>query len=376
MIKLFKNVQVYSPDDLGTKDILVIGDKISSIADTIEPSEMMQIIDATGLIVTPGLIDQHVHIIGGGGEGGFTTRVPEVQLSEITRNGITTVVGLLGTDVYTRSIENLLAKTKALNEEGISAYCLTGGYKFPSVTLTDSIEKDIVFISEIIGLKLAISDHRGSSITYDELKRTATKVRLASMMSNKQGYIHLHIGKDPSGLDIIFKLLNEMSLPVSLFRPTHVHKIYEDAIKFANLGGIIDFTADITTERLNQLAEAISSVPKGNVTLSSDSNGSLPQWNDKKEVIGMDVSRSKTLLETIKELIKMNVKPSDVIALCTENVAKSIGLYPRKGTISINSDADLTFFDHDFNVKHVVAKGSFLIKDNKYIVKGTFERGL
>ena len=218
MIKLFKNVQVYSPDDLGTKDILVIGDKISSIADTIESSEMMQIIDATGLIVTPGLIDQHVHISGGGGEGGFTTRVPEVQLSEITRNGITTVVGLLGTDVYTRSIENLLAKTKALNEEGISAYCLTGGYKFPSVTLTDSIEKDIAFISEIIGLKLAISDHRGSSITYDELKRTATKVRLASMMSNKQGYIHLHIGRDPSGLDMIFKLLNELSLPISLFR--------------------------------------------------------------------------------------------------------------------------------------------------------------
>src|SRR5690606_3180786 len=101
----------------------------------------------------PGLIDNHVHITGGGGEGSFKTRVPEITLSKLIEAGITTVVGLLGTDATTRSVENLVAKAKALKEEGVSVYVHTGSYEFPSVTLTGQIKKDIVFIEEIIGAK-------------------------------------------------------------------------------------------------------------------------------------------------------------------------------------------------------------------------------
>lgn len=45
----------------------------------------------------------HVHITGGGGEAGPASRCPEAQLSKLISAGITTVVGVTGTDSVTRS---------------------------------------------------------------------------------------------------------------------------------------------------------------------------------------------------------------------------------------------------------------------------------
>ncbi len=375
MIKLIKNIKVYAPEYIGIKDILIADGIICKIEEKIDGCDYAEITDGSNLIATPGFIDQHIHITGGGGEGGFHSRVPEIQLTDLTSAGITTVVGLLGTDVYTRNIENLLSKAKSLNEEGITAYCLTGGYKYPSVTLTDSVEKDLVFINEIIGLKLAISDHRSSQITYDELKRLASQVRLASMISNKNGYIHLHLGRDQESINMIFKLLESTSLPINMFRPTHVNKIFDDAVKFANLGGMIDFTVNLKESSIRQLIRALDLCPIHNITISSDGNGSLPEWNENKELIGMKVSSTQNILKLVQELVNIEaLDVADVLSLCTKNVAKSIGMYPKKGTLQPYSDADLNMFDKDFSLVHVMAKGQWMIKDNTIQKYGIFER--
>ena len=134
---LIKNANIYAPEYLGKKDILVCGEKIEYMADAIDvPNVPCKVIDAEGKRLIPGLIDQHVHITGGGGEGSFHTRAPEMQMSEMIENGLTTVVGLLGTDGITRSVENVYAKAMALYEEGVSAYILTGAYDYPSPTIT------------------------------------------------------------------------------------------------------------------------------------------------------------------------------------------------------------------------------------------------
>lgn len=112
---LIKNAKVYAPEYVGKKDLLVCGGKIECIEDKIEDFPIAcEVIDAEERILTPGFIDQHVHVTGGGGEGSFHTRTPELQLSELVKGGITTVVGLLGTDGLTRSVENLYAKVQAL----------------------------------------------------------------------------------------------------------------------------------------------------------------------------------------------------------------------------------------------------------------------
>ena len=181
---LVKNAEIYAPEYLGKKDLLICGGKIECIQDSIgELPVECEILDAEGKILTPGFLDQHVHITGGGGEGSFHTRTPELQMSELVENGITTVVGLLGTDGITRSVDNLYAKTRVLCEEGVSAYMLTGAYGYPSPTITGETDRDIVFVNEILGVKLAISDHRAPNVTGDQLVQIASKARVAGMLS-------------------------------------------------------------------------------------------------------------------------------------------------------------------------------------------------
>ena len=175
---LIKNAKVYAPEYVGKKDLLVCGGKIECMEDKIEDFPIAcEVIDAEERILTPGFIDQHVHVTGGGGEGSFHTRTPELQLSELVKGGITTVVGLLGTDGLTRSVENLYAKVQALCEEGVSAYMLTGAYGYPSPTITGEVDRDIMFVEKVLGVKLAISDHRAPNVTESELIQNGRYVK-------------------------------------------------------------------------------------------------------------------------------------------------------------------------------------------------------
>ena len=134
---------MYAPQYLGKKDILIVDQKIGFVKDHIEiPNNFVDIniIDANDKLVVPGFIDAHVHITGGGGEGSYRTRTPEIQLSQITLAGITTVIGVIGTDGTTRTMTNLIAKARRLEEEGITCYIQTGSYQVPLKTLTGKIE--------------------------------------------------------------------------------------------------------------------------------------------------------------------------------------------------------------------------------------------
>lgn len=163
---LIKNADVYAPEHMGKKDILICGEHIEVMADRIEnlPGPC-KTLEADGMCLIPGLMDQHVHVTGGGGEGSFHTRTPEVELSELIRGGVTTVLGLLGTDGMTRSVENLYAKTAALLEEGVTAYMLTGAYGNPGPTITGEPDRDMVFIREVLGLTKPLNPKSPSANT-------------------------------------------------------------------------------------------------------------------------------------------------------------------------------------------------------------------
>lgn len=383
---LIKNANVYAPEPLGIQNLLIANKQIIHISrDELNlPKELnSEIFDAKGQKVIPGFIDGHVHVTGGGGESGASSKIPPVPLSQFTRHGATTVVGVLGTDDITRTTSSLVTKTKGLNEEGLTAYCHCGGYHVPPTTLTGSVRSDIVHISEIIGVgEIAISDHRSSQPTLEEILKIASEAHVAGLMTGKAGILHIHMGDGQRKFDLIRNAIKESEIPARVFNPTHCNRnpdLFEDALDLVKLGCFIDLTAfpecedDIAIPAHEAIITYIKKgCPLEQLTISSDGGGCLPIVNDKGDVIKMDMGTSSTLIHTLKKLLQANQKLEDVLPIFTSNVANLLKL-STKGQIKVGHDADLIFLDDQNDINHVMGLGKWHLRDKTVQVFGTFE---
>lgn len=382
MFVLIKNIDVYAPKSIGINDILICGNKIIEIGKNLNYSfKNIKKIDGSGKKATPSFIDQHIHVLGGGGEGGYRTRVPEVNLSELLRGGVTTLVGLLGTDCITRNVESLIAKTKALKEYGLTAYCLTGGYEYPSPTVTGCVKKDIVMIEEIIGIKLALSDHRSSSVTINELEKMALSARVGGMLSGKAGYLKLHMGNADAGLDLVFDILKKGEIPTQIFRPTHVgrkEKLFYQSIEFNKMGGYIDITASDDGNILT-VVELFKILNKENVlldkvTLSSDGNGSWSTYDSFGNMTDIGAASSDGIYKQIKKLVENNIYSlEDALPFGTSNVAHALGISSVKGYIKENYSPDILILDGKLEIDTVISNGNVLMENKEILTKVFFE---
>ncbi|CAD7288688.1 beta-aspartyl-peptidase [Campylobacter suis] len=377
---LLKNANLYTPKHIGKSDVLVGGGKILAIDKELNLNIAdLKTYDLCGKVLTPGLIDMHVHITGGGGEAGYHSRTPEIKLSEIVKYGTTTLVGTLGTDGCTRSLENLYSKAKALEFEGISTFIHTGSYATPSVTFTQNITKDLVLIDKVIGVKIALSDNRSSYPSDDELIKILTQVRIGGTISKKGGVMHIHMGGLESKLDAVFRILKHTQFPVQYFSPTHCARtkdLFDEALKFQKMGGFIDITTG--GSKFAPLHEVIAyglenGLNLDMISMSSDGNGSVPKFNDKGELVGYGCASCKSNLDTLQNIVKDKVLDiSKAISLMTCNPAKFLNLN-FKGEIKVGYDADFAVFDENLNLYDVIAKGEFCVKDQDVVKKGFFE---
>lgn len=378
---LIKQAAVYAPEYLGIKDVLVCGEKIEAIEDHIEPNmPNCRVIDAAGKKLVPGFIDPHVHVTGGGGEGSFHTQVPAVSLAELLGGGVTTVVGLLGTDGITRNVENLLARVKALKEEGISAYACTGSYGFPSITITGDVRKDIVFLDEVIGVKLALSDHRAPNVTVDELIRLGSDARVSGMLSGKCGIVVLHMGDDPHALEPVREALRRTSIPAKIFHPTHVNRreeLLNEAFDFAKEGGYIDLTCGMKNP--GDPAECVmlakkQGVPLDHVTISSDGMGSWSTYDEAGNLLKIGYAAVDAIHKEFKKLVQeFNMPVEEAVTFITSNTAKSLEIYPKKGCVKPGADGDMVLLDDDLAVDTVIARGAVMVENGQVLRKGTYE---
>jgi beta-aspartyl-dipeptidase (metallo-type) len=341
-------------------------------------------IDLAGARVTPGLIDAHVHLTGGGGESGPASRVPPLALSTLARAGVTTAIGVLGTDGTTRSVASLVASTLGLRDEGLSAWCWTGSYEVPPITLTGSIRSDIVFVDPILGVgEVAISDHRSSQPTFEEIARLAADCHVAGMMSGKAGVLHLHLGDGPRGLSLLRRALDETELPPSTFYPTHVNRkarLFEEAVALARRGVPVDVTAFPVEEGEDALsapaaiaAYLASGAPSELLTCSSDGGGCLPTFDAQGRLTRMDVGRPDALTDTLAELLAQGHALESVLPVFTSNVAGVLRL-GTKGGLEPGRDADLVVLDERGRPRDVMARGRFLVRHGAPVAHGTFER--
>lgn len=367
MIQLIQHVKTYRNGTWRDTDILIAGRQIAAIDDRIDAVVPgLSVVEGHGMTAVPGYIDRHVHITGGGGEGGFSNEVSPLRAEAAIAAGVTTLVGVLGTDGTTRSVESLMAKAMALEEEGITAYFLTGSYDYPSPTITGSVKKDILLLKNCIGAKIAIADHRASCIQDWELARLAADTWQAGILKGHPAFVHLHVGTGKNGLAPLFRLLDTTDFPVSVFHPTHMGNQMEDACRFAGLGGWVDFTVDADPHRsAAQMVFALRKCRKERVTFSTDSNGSLPRWNQDKEIIGLAAGQIGSLHATVRAMVQeMDVPLEQAILPCTYNAAKALNL-PKKGILTVGGDGDILLLDGRLNIQSVFARGKACFLDGK-----------
>lgn len=372
---LIKNANIVGE---GLKNILVASDKIEKIFEGDCNYPVDEVYDAEGKILIPGLIDQHIHITGGGGEGGFNTRVPEIGLSKLIEAGITTVVGLLGTDSETRSVENLVAKSLALTKEGIKTYSLTGSYAYPSPTITGSVKTDIVFVDQLIGVKIAANDHRDSCLDYKELQRIGAEARVAGMISDKSGHVTIHMGGGKFYFDQINDALEHSNLPITIFRPTHVNrdkKLYEEALNFAERGGYIDLTSGMNKymadSKAYQLAKERNVLDR--ITFSSDGFGSWSNYDEEGNLVEIGYSPVNTGMKAIREIVQSGESLEEAIKPFTSNVAKVLKLDKEVGFVKEGYIANLVLLNEDLEIETVISQGQFMMKNGERLRKGTYE---
>ena len=386
LLQLITNADVYAPEALGVRHLLVGGGRILWLGDdlpSLDAALGAETWDAGGRRVVPGFVDCHAHTTGGGGEAGYASRVPAPPLGLFTRAGVTSVVGLLGTDDTTRDTGQLLAATRALRAEGLSAWCYTGGYRVPPVTFTGDVRRDIVNLEPVIGIgEIAISDHRSSQPTLDEVLRLASDAHVAGLMTGKAGVLHLHLGDGPRGLELVREALMRSELPARVFHPTHCNRrrsLFDEALALADAGCTIDLTAFPVGhgEDAWSAADGVeryldSGAPAEHLTVSSDGGGCLPHFDERGEIVRMDIGAPSSLADTLAALLRRGVPMARALPPFTSNPAALLRLHG-KGRIVAGADADLVVLDDGGGIDGVMARGVWHRRDGEQAITGGFE---
>ena len=380
---LLRNADVYAPEPLGLQHLLIAGERIVWMGpeDPGLPTALAQVTNLEGQRLVPGFVDCHAHLTGGGGESGYASRVPPMVLSAFTTAGVTTAVGLLGTDDLIHTPGELVSTARGLRELGLTTWCWTGGYHLPPATITGSVRGDIVHVDLILGVgEVAISDHRSSQPTLDDLLRLAAEAHVAGMMTNKAGVVHLHLGDGERGLDLVRRALATAEIPARVFHPTHVNRrkpLQDEAFALVKEGCTIDVTASDEADETSAADTLVqyldAGLPIDRITMSSDGGGCLPLAHDEAgRITKLGIGSPQGLPSTLRALLDGGVPLETALRPMTASPAALLRL-PRVGRVAVDCQADLVVLDEDHRIRDVWARGQQMVKNGAAIVRGTFE---
>ncbi len=388
---LAKDGELFAPEPRGKADLLTIGREIALVGAVDEGAAAAlslapEVLDAAGCWVVPGFVDQHVHINGAGGEGGPRFRTAPLQLPDFIRAGVTTVAGLLGNDGVCRSLRDLYMKTRALDDEGITAFMYTGSYQLPGPTLTGGVIDDLCLIDKVIGLKIAVAEQKASHPTVEQIRRAVSDTRVGGLLGGKAGLVVVHMGGEPAGCRDLFAALEGTQIPAGQFVITHAARLkhmFDDAIAFAKAGGQLDITAfgvpASVLEPFDRPAEQTildllaAGVPLAAMTLSSDGNGCLPRFDEQGRLVGVGKAPLNAMFQCFRRIVRAKLLPMEqALALCTSLPADRLRL-PHKGRLGAGKDGDFLVIDRkSLELRHVVAKGRVLLRDGVIAVRSAF----
>ncbi|MBO9521351.1 MAG: beta-aspartyl-peptidase [Nocardioidaceae bacterium] len=386
-LHLIRNAHLYDPDDVGMRDVLIAGERVVEIGERLDTGGLeVTELDAGGRPVVPGLVDGHLHVIGGGGNEGYASRIPELWVGELVLAGITTVVAPPGLDMLGKNLEGLLAKIYALESEGVSAYAMTGGFQQPFRTVTGSLLTDVFTIEKIIGVKVALGEVKSTPFQDEELVALAGRLHFLAGATGKACLLHAHLGQSADPARQFLHAMRTSGVPSYRFQATHANYTEHTmaaAVEVAALGGYVDvnpiLTPDFGHPNAVPAADAVlrllaDGVDPRLVTMTTDGNASVP-------ILRADGSRDvyekslDWLWRTVVELVHDHGRPLDqALSFVTANPAQVLGL-PRKGRVRVGGDADLLVLDEALAITDVFARGAHVVSGGRPLVLSMYEPG-
>jgi beta-aspartyl-dipeptidase (metallo-type) len=363
-------------------DVLVAGGRVAALGTSLDHSigSHVTVHELDGLTLAPGLIDAHVHFLGGGGGDGFDTRAPELALTDLTANGITTVVGAPGIDMVSRSMEGLLAKARGLREEGLTAFVYVGGFQRPLRTLTGAPWRDVYLLPDVIGVKLAVGESRAPAISVGELVHLARELAWVERAAGRAAVMHIHLGVEPDGAETLLEALPRFPNPARVVI-THCNYTPQNlaaARRLAPLGVRLDMTTMFSPQRgvagAVRASDAVATlldanVPADQISMSTDGNGSVPR--DVGGSWGPYQTNMDSLLDEVRALAQGR-SLALALATVTVNPASALKL-SRKGVVAEGADADFVALGENLDLMEVYAGGRRLVHQGRVVVRGRFE---
>jgi beta-aspartyl-dipeptidase (metallo-type) len=386
---MIRNGHVYDPEDVGVADLLVAGGKIVQVGPGLPalPDWLGPIVevDASGKRVVPGFIDSHLHLTGGGGNDSYASRIPDLQLSDLTRAGITTAVSCLGVDPIAKTLDSMLMKALGMEEEGITTFIYAGSFVFGEPTFFGDLRRDLTLIEKMLGIKIALAESRGSHPPVEELARLASEAYSGGLLSGKPGCLNIHLGqKDEDPYPLLSAALQRSGVPPDRFVATHVNytsELLDGALAFAghgtylNVDSILAPRLGVTRAVEPHLAVARmleAGIPVERIGMSSDGNASVPRLQPDGSRgpyrLGFD-----TMVETVGLMVDAGLDVPTALKTVTSTPARMLGLQGRKGYLRPGMDADIVTLDDGYRVRDVWARGVRHVKDGVAVVLGMYE---
>ena len=171
--------------------------------------------------------------------------------------------------------------------------------------------------------------------------------------------------------------------PSRTIHPTHVNRrraLLDEAFALPERGVTVDVTAFPPDEATDDEVDAFDAVaryldsglPPERLTVSSDGGGCLPVFDRQGELVRMDFATSGALSDLLRRLLAAGRPPEVVLPPFTTNPARLLRLHT-KGRIAPGADADLAVLDDAHRVADVMARGVWMVRDGRPVVRGTFE---
>ena len=357
-----------------------------------------QIHDAQGLLVTPGLIDSHTHLVHGGSrENEFSMKLNGIPYIEILKNG----GGILSTVKSTResSKEELYQKAKKsldrMLEFGVTTIEAKSGYGLELNTEIKQLEiaklldktHPIDLVHTFLGAHAILQEYKENHKVYidilvDEMLPKIKNMGLAEFCdvfceegvfsieeseyilssAKKMGYklkIHADEIESLGGAELAAKL--------GCISADHLMAASDKGIKMMVENKVVANILPATSFNLNKnYADCRKMIDMGAiVSLSSDYNpGSCPSEN----------------LQFVMQLgcLHLNMTPNEVLTSVTINAAYAIDRADKIGSLEVGKNADFVVFDapnfeyllYHFGINHTqrVYKNGKLVVDDKVAV--------